>query len=262
MDRSKRHRPKKSSEPKKEGVFLVEGLSAVKEYLLHRPELVSLVVYKSRSLLGELEPFQGVLGKKLVLARSYQESGGEFRSGSPVWACVSIRAKDDQDLYASLALGGPGKTVLFLDHITDPRNLGAILRTAAFYGIRHVVVPKDRQVLLTQSSVGTSQGAFALLDLFVVTNLKRVVDDLKKRHFWFLGTSLGGEPLEKVCQIGAKDNLALVLGSEEKGLSKGIEKACDWLVLLEGASDSLQSLNVSVAAGIFCDRIFQIRKKS
>jgi 23S rRNA (guanosine2251-2'-O)-methyltransferase len=267
-NKSRNHAPKsakKSLEAKTSGSFVVEGLSAVLEYLKYKRESIDFIVYKGSRPPSELKEFDSFLGKeKLIPASQYdldQNEGSEFVSHSPLWASVRIKTKEEEELYRDLA-HIKGASVLCLDHITDPRNLGAILRTAAFYGIKHVVAPKNRQVLLTGSSVATAQGAFALVDLVVVTNLSRVIEELKKRSFWVLGTSLKGKPLEEIKVSLAEENLVFVLGSEEKGLSHGIEKSCDWLVFLDGAEVALDSLNVSVAAGIFCDRIHQMRKNA
>lgn len=257
-------RPFKKKKPTQnhKGLFVVEGLSAVSEYVRFKPSSLQFIVYKSISFCRELKSLGQEMGEdKFIAAKSYDEGPTGLNSKAPVWACVRIESKSEEEFFSSIGEGS-SKTILLLDHITDPRNLGAILRSAAFYGIKQVVVPKDRQVLLTGASVNTAQGAFALVDLFVVTNLSRIVEELKKRNYWIMGTSLMGEPMEELKALNSKDNLALVLGSEEKGLSRGVEKSCDWLVLLEGGAVSLNSLNVSVAAGIFCDRIHQLRKKA
>lgn len=249
---------KKKNETRKDGFFVVEGLNAVLEYLKFKPESLRFIVYKKKI------PQELLVAKKheikLIEADVYSEDDSGYFSRSPLWACVQIGTKKENDL-EKIIQGTQSGSILVLDHITDPRNLGAIARTAAFYGIRHVIVAKDRQVLLTQSSVATAQGAFALLDLVVVTNIARVVDQLKQDGFWVVGTTPEGRPFEELTQIDHKDNLVIILGSEEKGISQRVQKACDWLVSIDGAGSSLNSLNVSVAAGIFCDRIHQIRKK-
>ena len=134
------------------------------------------------------------------------------------------------------------------------------MRTAAFFGIKHVIAAKDRQVLLTQSSVATAQGAFALCDLIAVTNLARVIKQLKE-GFWVVGTALGGDPLEEFKQVNAQDNLLIVMGSEEKGMSRLISELCDWKLTISGTSSTLNSLNVSVAAGVVVHQICQMIKK-
>ena len=255
-------RKKKAPESRTDGLYAVEGLSAVAEYLRFSPSSVKFVVYKASSFRSDLIALGSELADdKFIPAKDYKEGDSGLYSKSPVWACVKIEAKGEHELFTGLSLEKP-ETVLILDHITDPRNLGAIMRTAAFFGIKKVVAPKNRQVLLTWASVLTAQGAFALVDLFVVTNLTRTIEELKKRSFWVLGTSLKGKSFEEITEVDSQDNLALIMGSEEKGLSRGVEKNCDWLVLIDGGDGQLNSLNVSVAAGIFCDRIGQIRKKA
>jgi 23S rRNA (guanosine2251-2'-O)-methyltransferase len=138
--------------------------------------------------------------------------------------------------------------VIVLDHISDPRNLGAIVRTAAFFGVRHVIVPEKRQVLLTQAGVNTAQGGFALSDLVVVVNVSRALEELKRNDYWILGAAMGGNPVSTV--RGRFNRQVLVLGSEDKGISQHVLGRCDVQVAIPGAPKSLDSLNVSVAAGI------------
>jgi len=255
-----RKRVRKTFEEKAQGVFVVEGLNAVAEYLKFMPEAIEFVVYK-KSLLKN-EDFIGkaqAQNLKLVEASDYKEEETGQWSKSPVWASVKIKVKEE-DALEKLS-GQVGQRVLILDHITDPRNLGAIMRTAAFFGVRYVIAAKDRQVLLTQSSVATAQGAFALCDLIAVTNLSRVLKRLKKLGFWVIGTAIDGMAMEELTMIADEDNLALVMGSEEKGMSRLIEGLCDWSVSIDGVGNSLNSLNVSVATGIVIHRICQKQKK-
>lgn len=141
----------------------------------------------------------------------------------------------------------PESLVLALDHVQDPRNLGAILRSAAFFGVRTIVVPERRQVLLTQASVGTAQGGFALCNLVCTVNLTRTLRDLKDQGYWIIGATMDGEPVSQVA--GQYDKVVLVLGAEDTGLSRMIDETCDRKVAIQG-DGKLDSLNVSVAAGI------------
>src|SRR5690606_7140244 len=141
--------------------------------------------------------------------------------------------------------------LIAVDHITDPRNLGAIVRTAAFYGVPFVIAPERRQVLLTGAAVGTAQGGFALCDLVTVVNLGRALNALKENGYWIVGTAMDGEPIDRV--RGVYDKVVLVFGSEDSGLSHGIRQKCDRLACLNppaSAGETLESLNVAVAAGI------------
>ena len=258
MDKNKR-RIKKTFEEKSQGVFVVEGINAVSEYIKFKPESVGFVVYKkgfqkNHDLLKRSE------GVKFIEASQYKRAETDQYSKAPIWASVTIKAKEDSEIEALKKL--TGSTVLVLDHITDPRNLGAILRTAAFYGIKYVIAAKDRQVLLAQSAVSTAQGAFALCDLIVVTNLSRVIKELKKSGYWAIGTVTDGTPIDSLTNIEKQDNLLLIMGSEEKGMTRLVTNLCDWNVSIDGGCSSLNSLNVSVATGIIVDRIQQKRKKT
>jgi 23S rRNA (guanosine2251-2'-O)-methyltransferase len=144
-------------------------------------------------------------------------------------------------------------TVLVLDHISDPRNLGAIVRTAAFFGVRWIIVPERRQVLLTQTAVNTAQGGFSLTSIVVVVNVSRTLERLKELDYWVLGTTMDGQPVDSF--RGKFERQVIVLGSEDKGISPVALTKCDVKMSIPGAPKSLDSLNVSVAAGIILQRL-------
>lgn len=147
--------------------------------------------------------------------------------------------------------------IIALDHITDPRNLGAIARSAAFFGVREVVVPERRQVLLTRASVATAQGAFALVDLVTIVNLSRTLDQLKEAGYWVIGADMAGDPLK---QVAAKfEKVVIVMGAEDKGISREVQKRCDVMASIAGHPERLESLNVSVATGIFLHEFWGAR---
>ena len=122
------------------------------------------------------------------------------------------------------------------------------MRTAAFFGVKHVIAPSKRQVLLTQASVATAQGAFAVTDLVCVTNLVRSLRELQQKGYWVLGADMDGEAFQGV--IGEYQKQIIVLGNEESGMSRLVSDACDRTISIESGSNNLESLNVSVAAGI------------
>lgn len=235
------------------GVFLVEGSAAIKEYLRFRPQSVTQVFAKERQIPGLRKEFGEFDVKFTPVA---EESSAEDRvlPGTPVWAHVKHIMLDSLQFeqYLDSKKNQP-LTILALDHISDPRNLGAIVRSAAFFGIKHVIVPERRQVLLTQSAVATAQGGFALCDLVVVVNLARTLEQLKQNNLWILGAAMDGETVDNL--RGKFDRQVIVLGSEDKGISPNVLSKCDVKVAIKGASQSLDSLNVSVAAGILLHRL-------
>ncbi|KIG12786.1 23S rRNA (guanosine-2'-O-) -methyltransferase rlmB [Enhygromyxa salina] len=140
--------------------------------------------------------------------------------------------------------------VLVCDGIMDPHNLGAVIRSAEFFGASGVVWARDRSAPLSPSAVRASAGASERVALCQVTNLARALEQAKQDgQWWVIGTVVDdGTPLREL----AKDppgQMLLVLGSEQRGLRRLTRERCDFLVTIDGAG-SLGSLNVSAAAAV------------
>jgi 23S rRNA (guanosine2251-2'-O)-methyltransferase len=138
--------------------------------------------------------------------------------------------------------------LLALDGVEDPRNFGAILRTAEAAGVHGVIIPKNRSVSLNDTVMKTSTGAAELIPVVQVTNLNQTIDLLKKENIWIVGVEAEGtDRYNKISY--ANIGILLVLGSEGFGISKLSKEKCDFLVSLP-MKGLMTSLNVSVAAGI------------
>jgi 23S rRNA (guanosine2251-2'-O)-methyltransferase len=141
----------------------------------------------------------------------------------------------------------PKPVLAILDSIEDPRNLGAILRSCAVFGVEGIILPKDRAAGLSSVVSKTAQGALEYLKIAKVTNLVTAIEELKAMGVWVVGVETGQE---KFCHEFSFDvPTALVLGNEESGLRRLIRERCDILVSIPTVG-AIQSLNVSVAAGI------------
>ncbi|MDR1785403.1 MAG: 23S rRNA (guanosine(2251)-2'-O)-methyltransferase RlmB [Spirochaetaceae bacterium] len=139
--------------------------------------------------------------------------------------------------------------VLLLDSITDPHNIGAILRSACQFGATLVALPKRntlREIHQNEAAARASAGALSWVPVAVVPNLARAARKLKKAGFWLYGADPQGEPLP---EVRFEPRTALVLGSEGSGISRLLAKECDIPVGIP-MGGSLDSLNVSVAAGV------------
>jgi len=137
--------------------------------------------------------------------------------------------------------------ILLLDGITDPQNLGAMIRTAHCHGANGVIIPEHRTAKVTAAVIKASAGAALLTPVACVPNLSRAMDDLKQRGFWIYGADThAGRDIAGMTYEG---NVGLVMGSEGHGMRSLTRKQCDFLlsVPMRGRIDSL---NVSVAAGI------------
>ena len=143
----------------------------------------------------------------------------------------------------------PNVIVLILDGITDPHNLGAIIRSADCFGVDAVIIPKDNSANSTNPLIAkTSSGAVNYIPVITVNNLTRAIDQLKEHQFWVAGTSLTKDSIN-LFDFKHNGRLAWVLGSEGTGIRRLIAENCDYLVTIPmlGAT---QSLNVSVTAGV------------
>lgn len=148
-------------------------------------------------------------------------------------------------------------TVLVLDGITDPHNFGAIIRSAEAGGVAGIIIPKNRSATITGTVVKVSSGAIEYVKIIEVTNLRNALNTLKENGFWTVGTEMDAD--KSYSEIDVTTPLAIVIGSEGKGMSKLIKDTVDYSVRIDMIG-SINSLNASVSAGII---IFEIlRKKS
>ncbi|MDQ1294616.1 MAG: rRNA (guanosine2251-2-O)-methyltransferase, partial [Actinomycetota bacterium] len=152
------------------------------------------------------------------------------------------------DLLAAAQEVGQAPLLVALDGVTDPRNLGAVLRSVAAFGGHGAIVPERRAAGMTASAWKVSAGAAGRVRVARATNLTRALEDLKKAGCFVVG--LDAEAPETVRQFTmARDPLVLVIGSEGKGLSRLVRETCDVVVSIPMAGP-MESLNAGVAAGI------------
>lgn len=144
--------------------------------------------------------------------------------------------------------------IVVLDGVTDPQNLGAVLRSCDQFGVDLVVVPERRAAHVNPTVTRASAGASAHVKTAVVPNVVRALKDLQKAGYWVHGADVDGEPVQKVSMSGA---VCLVLGSEGRGMSRLVRETCDRLVRIP-TSGAVDSLNVSVAAGIL---MYEVRRQ-
>ncbi len=148
--------------------------------------------------------------------------------------------------------------LLLADGVEDPRNLGALLRTAEATGVGGVVIPERRSCGLSSTVVQTSAGAALHLRLVRATNSVKALARLKQAGFWVLGLDLKGK--EDLGQIDLTGPLVVVVGGEHSGLRPAVRGACDFLVALP-MRGQVRSLNLSVAAGVVLYQIVLARAK-
>ncbi|MBO6126790.1 MAG: 23S rRNA (guanosine(2251)-2'-O)-methyltransferase RlmB [Clostridia bacterium] len=147
--------------------------------------------------------------------------------------------------------------ILILDKIQDPHNFGAIIRTAECMGVHGIIISKRRSVSITPTVEKCSCGALSYIKICRVDNLNRACEILKKNNIWICGTDSSGQNFEKLNNFFSNP-IALIIGSEGNGMSNSIKKNCDVIASIN-MYGKINSLNASVAAGIFMHKIAEIR---
>lgn len=145
------------------------------------------------------------------------------------------------------------KFVLILDGIQDPQNFGAILRVADAFAVDLVVIPEHESVGLTPTAIKASAGASEWVKVAMVTNLARTIEELKKREFWVYGAAAGGDSLSEIDFSG---KVAIVVGSEGKGIRRNVLEHCDRTVAIPMLGQ-VSSLNVAAATAVIC---YEVRR--
>ncbi len=182
----------------------------------------------------------GVPVKKVQRARLDELTRGGVHQG--------VAARVEPYPYSGLeeVISAPDPMILVLDSVTDPHNLGAVLRAADGAGASGVVIPKDRAVGVTAAAVKASAGASEHVRVARETNLRRAIDRMKKAGIWVYAAEAGGTDYAELDLSGP---LALVLGSEGRGVRRLVREGCDGAVSIPMLG-AVESLNVSVAAAV------------
>lgn len=154
--------------------------------------------------------------------------------------------KSVNDILNSARDKGEAPFVIICDRITDPHNLGAILRTANCVGAHGVIIPKRNSVGLNSIAVKTAAGAAEYTPVAKVTNIASTIEELKKEGLWIAAADMDGQEMYKTDLKGA---LGIVIGSEGEGIGRLVKEKCDFIVSIPMNGD-INSLNASVAAGV------------
>ncbi len=237
----------------------IEGRNPVLEALRSGREINKLLVAKGsregsiREVIS-LAREAGVIIQEVDRQRLDALAPGRNHQG--VIAMVAAHTYADvEDIFARAAQSGEDPFILVLDGIEDPQNLGSLLRTADAAGVHGVIIPERRAAGLTETVAKVSAGAIEYVPVARVTNIGRTVDELKERGAWVVGTHQEGKELYYQAKLGGP--LAVVIGSEGKGVSRLVAEKCDFMVRLPMLG-RVTSLNAAVAGAIL---IYEVRKQ-
>lgn len=243
---------------------LVFGIGPVREVLSSRPDDIDrLVLSFSRTARAR----HGRKPDPLVrLAASARErgidveekpqsvldrmAGPKIRHQGAIAVVVGRYAYADlEDMFAAAGAREEPPRIVALDQVTDPHNLGAVIRSAHVLGAHGVVIPQDRSAEVTPAVVKASAGATEHLAVARVKNLARALEELKSRGLWNVAVTSGAEA-RPLWEIDKGTPLCLVLGSEGKGIRPLVQRQCDYSGAIPMRGQGVGSLNVSVAAGV------------
>ena len=147
--------------------------------------------------------------------------------------------------------------IVVLDHLEDPHNLGAIIRTCEAAGIKGIIIPKDRQVGVNATVMKTSVGTLDNVNIAMVSNIANTIEFLKEKGYWIVGTALDNSIDYRDIDYNGK--IVLIIGNEGSGISNLVAKKCDFLAKIPMYGET-NSLNASVAAGIMIYEVIRNRK--
>ena len=226
-----------------------EGRRKIYEIILNRNRKKGL---KIRDIITEARN-KNIRIIELESAR-FNSLSSENVNSQGIYARVSPYNYCDFDQYLSKETQNKGKLVI-LDGVTDVGNFGSIIRNCSAFNFEGIIIPKRRSAAINEKLSSISAGALEEVKVFRIVNIVRTIKELKDRGFWIYGTTLNmAGDVRYLDEIDFTLPLALVFGSEDKGISRLAGDNCDVMISIR-QSGSMQSLNVSVASGIILYRI-------
>lgn len=141
--------------------------------------------------------------------------------------------------------------IIILDHLNDPHNFGAIIRTCEALGIKSIIIPKDRSVNVNETVIKVSSGAINYVNIYECTNLVQIINKLKDKNYFIYGTDMNGKDYYNTSY---SSKLAIVIGNEGEGMSRLVKESCDEIITIPMVG-KINSLNASVATAIVISRI-------
>ena len=238
--------------------YILTGRNPIREALRNGHDLEKMLVQKGELSGSAREIVQKAKEQKVqiqVVEKSRLDAIAPNHQGLIAFASA-YQYSTVEDILRTAEEKGEKPFLIVLDGITDPHNLGAIIRTAECAGVHGIIIPQHRSVGLSPAAVKSSAGAVEYVKVARVNNLSRTIEQLQKEGVWFYAVTMNGTDYRKVAFDGG---VALVIGAEEDGISRLVLEKCDQAVSLP-MTGKIESLNASVAAGIMMYRVFDSRR--
>ena len=221
--------------------MIIYGKNVAKEYLEKNRPIKKAIVYKKTN---DSELINLLKEKNIKI--NWKEKYEMDKIVDGLHQGIILEVEDYEYCSLEKLINKENSFLVILDHIEDPHNFGAIIRTCEAANVDGIIIPKDRSVQVNSTVVKVSTGAIENVNIAKVTNLNQTIDFLKKNSFWIIGTDMNGKSYDKIDYCG---KIAIVIGNEGKGMSKIIKESCDFIATIPMLGTT-NSLNASVAAGI------------
>ncbi|MDD4607845.1 MAG: 23S rRNA (guanosine(2251)-2'-O)-methyltransferase RlmB [Bacilli bacterium] len=216
----------------------IYGKNVVKEYIKGNNKIKKIYLYKQ---FNDQEILNGLKDYSINYVEKYELDKMVKGNHQGI-----ILVGEDYEYVDIDSIINDNGVIVMLDHIEDPHNFGAIIRTCEAAGVSGIIIPKNRSVEVTETVIRTSVGASNYVKIALVTNLSSTIKYLKKKGYWFIGTDMEGTNYKEIDYSGP---ICLVIGSEGRGMSRIIKESCDYIATIP-MKGKVNSLNASVAAGI------------
>ena len=245
--------------------LVLEGRKAVLEALNHEKPIDRILLRRDgdKPVEGTLRMIAAKARERRIVVQEVERAKLDATSETGhhqgvIALCPAVPYATIEDILAIARERNEPPFLIVLDGVTDPHNLGAVLRSAEAGGVHGVIIPKRRAVGLTGTVAKTSAGAINHMPVCRVSNISRTLDELKKHGLWITCAELGGKTLYEADLSGP---VALVLGAEGEGISRLVSEKADFSVSIPMLG-RIGSLNVSVAAGVLIYEVVRTRLKA
>jgi len=230
----------------------IYGKNVIKEAIMNREEIKKVYIannFKDDEIISKLERMQ------VPIKKISKDQINRMVNGNHQGIVATVKDFDYSEVDELIK---ENALLVILDHLEDPHNFGAIIRTCEAAGVDGIIIPKNRSVSVNSTVIKVSTGAIANVKIAQVTNINNTIEDLKKQNFWIVGTDMDGTDYTQIDYTG---NIAIVIGNEGNGLSKLTEKNCDFIASIPMRGKT-NSLNASVATGIIVFEAVNCRRKN
>ncbi len=238
--------------------YILTGRNPIREALKNHHDLEKLLVQKGELSGSAREIVQKAKEQKIQvqLVEKIRLDAIAPNHQGLIAIASAYRYSTVEEILQEAADRGEAPFLILLDGITDPHNLGAVIRTAECTGVHGVIIPQHRSVGLSAAAVKASAGAVEYVKVARVSNLSRTIEQLQQQNIWFYAVTMNGTDYRKVSFDGG---VGLVIGAEEDGISRLVAEKCDHAVSLP-MTGHIESLNASVAAAVVMYRVLDCRK--